>query len=489
MQLINCKISYQLGNNIIYTTQLNNNDFALNIHIKENNAKANIHTNKDLYNFNIDFYFKIDKKFSTLITNGYQTWSPSLKVKGNSNKPMFFKNLTSKITRGSGFDYLGEYGEEYDKNASFGMCYFKEENSKNCLIFVSLNEKDTFTKYTYDFDRNMLKINRNFKGYSVNKNMEIANILYVQDEHSKAIERIKIALNCQDMQNEKLFVYNTFNEYGNAISGQIINNKIYTIENFYNAFIIGDGYSTTAYDLFDIDKKRFKNGFKSIVDNIHQKGLKAGIWIAPFAISPLAKSFANNQDSVLKLNEKPPITCPFWEGANSLDITLQNSKDYIKTIFEQISNWGFDIIYCDCMYMAGCVPVSGKTQAMLIDEGIQLIKKYAAGKILIFGGVPFLSAINNCDYISLSADSKNVWNNPFGFISPELPLSSKSALKQLPTKRYLQDFYPCICSIPNNSKIKAPLINTILNSFDNIIINSSQITSKTYPNKINIPTD
>lgn len=489
MQLINCKISYQTGDSIIYTTQLNNNDFVLNIHSKENLLQANIHTNKDLYNFNIDFYIKIDASFTNFITNAYQTWSPSIVAYENSNKSKLFSQLSKKFTRGCGLEYLGEYEQDYDQNASFGLCQFRKDCSNDCLIFASLNEEYTFTKYTYDFERHILKINRNFKGYSVNKHMELAKVTRICDTYQNAINKLKSSLNCQDIAQEKLLVYNTFNEFGNAISQQVINNKIYTIENCFNLFLIGDGYSTTGYDLFDIDCKRFKNGFKSIVDNIHQKGMKAGIWIAPFAISPLAKSFAKNQNLTIKLNDKPQITCPFWEGVHSLDITLEDSKKYLKEMFELIDSWGFDVIYCDCIYMAGCIPTDGKTQAMLINDGIELIKKFANGKTLIFGGVPFLSGINNCDYISLSSDCKNIWHNPLNFLSPQMDLSTKNNLKHLPNKKYLDLIYPCIYTIPNNSKIKPPLINTILNSFDNIVVTDSQIKPQSYPSEINLPTD
>ena len=60
MQLINTKISYELGETEVFTTQLNNNDYSIDIHIKENLLKANISTSKQLHNFKINFYIKID---------------------------------------------------------------------------------------------------------------------------------------------------------------------------------------------------------------------------------------------------------------------------------------------------------------------------------------------------------------------------------------------------------------------------------------------
>ena len=39
MQLINTKISYEIGETEVFTTQLINNDYSINIHIKENLLK------------------------------------------------------------------------------------------------------------------------------------------------------------------------------------------------------------------------------------------------------------------------------------------------------------------------------------------------------------------------------------------------------------------------------------------------------------------
>ena len=48
MQLINCKMSYIIGDNIVKTTELKNNDYTLNIQTNNNILSANIETNKEV---------------------------------------------------------------------------------------------------------------------------------------------------------------------------------------------------------------------------------------------------------------------------------------------------------------------------------------------------------------------------------------------------------------------------------------------------------
>lgn len=487
MQPINCKISYKNSQNIIYTTELKNSDYKIDIKLNENNLTADIQTATALFDFKVQLFLKIDKKYTTFVTNGYQTWSPSNKIEEDTKNSNFYYKMIKKLSTGSGFDYVGEYDSTYNPAASYGLCHLSQANSNHILLFASLGEKDTFTKYSYDFKRQVLKITRHFKGYSVNKNMQIANIICIEDSYNQAFEKLKNHLSPTPSNQKRLVGYNTFVEFGSNINEATIKSKVHSLQNCYNFFVVGDGYSGKGYDIFDLDSKRFPNGLKQIVDDIHKKGIMAGIWIAPFAISPLSNNYAQNKNLVLKQEEKAVVCCPFWGGANSLDVTNEKSYEYLKGIFDLICNdWGFDIIYCDCMYMAGAIPTNGMTQAMMIAKGIEIIKKLTKGKTLIFGGVPFLSAVGSCDYISISQDNCSFWSNPFDFISPELPISAKSNLQSLAVKKYQNMICPCIYSIPDNDKIKIKLLNCISTTTDSIIVPESMITPKTYPTQIKI---
>lgn len=488
MQLINCKITYYIGDNKIYTTELINDDYKIEIDSDKDNLFASIQTNKDLKDFKIEFFIKINKNYTNFITNGYQTWMSSKNITKNSEKS-YLTTLMQKFAKGTGFDYLGEYTTEDTSNVSYGLCHFKKENNNERLVFASLNEKDTFTKYNYDFSRSILNITRSFTGYSINKNMELANIIQIENEYNSAFNLLKekLIIDIDKINNEKIIAYNTYSEFENKINQKLIKEKIYSLENIYNLFILGDGYSECGYDIFSLDYKRFPAGLFPISNLVHTKEIKSAIWLAPFAISPLSKSFTNYQNMIVKQNEKPVITCPYWNGAYSLDITKPESVDYLKRLFDLVCNeFDFDVIYCDCIYMAGSLPTNGKTQAMLINEGIELIRKFTQGKQLILGGLPYLCGINNCDYISISHESKSIWKNPISSFAPQMITSVKQNIQSLANSKYMDILYPAIYSVPDNKHIKSTLLNCIANFTNNIIISQDLIKPKTYPNKLKI---
>lgn len=489
MQIINCKISYIIGESQVYSTELKNNDYKIDIELKDDILYSKIQTSKEFKDFKIEFYLPIDKKFTQMITNGYQTWLPSYKINCNGKQNKLSAFLQKNMYKGSGIDCIAEYQSNFSKNTSFGMCYFKEDNTNNTLMFVSLDEKDTFTKYDYDFDRNVLKITRDFKGYAINKNMQLIKVLQIEKDFESSINVLKENLNLTDktQKTTRLIAYNTFSDYKSNITAQIVNEKIHNLQNDYNMFIIGDGYAQNSGNILDIDEKKFPNGLKSIVENIHSKKILAALWITPFAISPLSKSFSDQQNLVIKQNAKPVVTCPFWGGAYSLDISLDDSTQYLKDMFDVIFNeYQFDAVYCDCTYMAASIPVAGKTQAMLINHAISTIRKLTENKLLILGGVPFLSAVGNCDWIAISSDSSNYWYDIGDILSANFPTSAKSSVNSLVYKKYLNKIYPCVYTVPNNKKIKNKLLQLISNASPNLIISDKQLKPTTFPSKFSL---
>lgn len=471
MQLINCKITYTLGENLIYTTEVNCADYRISIENENENLKGIIQTSKSLTDFKIEFFVKIPELYDTYHTNGYQTWSTANTLSENKENCKFLCGISKAIAKGSGFDFASEYNVPYDENNSYGYCFFTNKDNDKTLIFTSLDESECFTKYNYDFTRHTLKITRDFKGYTITKTQQLADIVNVEANFNSAFTIIKSYLGAKDTASTKLVCYNTFLEYKNKINERLIKDKIHDMQNNCDVFLIGDGYSECGYDLFCLDKKRFPNNFKCIVDDIHAKGILAGIWIAPFAISPLSKNYNSIQNLLLKQNEKPIVTCPFWEGTFSLDITNDESVKYLESVFDLICNeYNFDVIFCDCMYMAASLPTDNKTQAMLMSKAIELVRKFTNGKTLILGGVPFLSAVTKCDYISISSESLKVWNNPFDILLPEFTSSTKCNLKNLICKSHQNLIYPCIYSIPNCEAIKPKLFDKITKQTDGIIL-------------------
>ena len=100
-----------------------------------------------------------------------------------------------------------------------------------------------------------------------------------------------------------------------------------------NIFQIDDGYEPFVGDWLDPCEK-FPNGMKYIADKVHEKGYKAGIWIAPFSCQTVSRVAKEHPDWLIKDEKgKPTIGCIAWGGAYTLDIYNPEVREYIKHFF------------------------------------------------------------------------------------------------------------------------------------------------------------
>lgn len=478
MQPINCKISFKQGDSKIYSTLLKTEYYKISTKYDEDSFCSAIFTQNELRDFCIQYYFQVDEIYDSFVAQGFHTNLPSVKIDKTTHPNKLSQLISKNILSGTGYEFSAEYDRCYDKNVSFGLCLLRSSCSSQTLLICSLNESDTFTKFEFDTAHKTLKITRDFTGYSVNTHRELLSLAFYEGEYNDAISHIKGSLNCSDDCDKNYVIFDTFTEFGCNINEKLLINKIHTLQNDYNVFMIGDGYSRKGADILDVDNRLFPSGFSTIVDKIHEMQKLAAIWIAPFAVSPQSPNFSNVQDLIVKQGEKSPVTSPYWGGAHSLDITKDGSREHVKSLIDAAIDFGFDIIFCDCIYLAGCIPHDGKTQAMLIRDAISQIQKFAQGKQLILGGVPFLSAVSNCDLICLSPASTRHWRSPQSVLSPVLPSGGKASLTSLTNKKVLDDLAPCIATLPNCAKIKRTLASSLKNCYKNIVLPQRFVTSK-----------
>lgn len=111
----------------------------------------------------------------------------------------------------------------------------------------------------------------------------------------------------------------------------------------------------------EVDASRFPSGMKLVADRIHELGLKAGIWIAPFWIDEGCGLHESNPEYLLHNEEGNLIKVergfkdmPFYR----LDVSNPGAVKYIIEMLDQIINeWGYDMIKMDFLEMATVMPV------------------------------------------------------------------------------------------------------------------------------------
>ncbi len=179
---------------------------------------------------------------------------------------------------------------------------------------------------------------------------------------------------------------------------------------------IDAGYATWG-DWLDTSK-RFPSGMKSIVSEINKRGLKAGIWIAPFVASPHSKLFKEHPDWFVKDAQgryvPARLTCPFdflpKLVFRVLDITKPAVQRYIAEVINQFVEWGFEYIKTDFTYPI-CFSTNYElpmTRAQALRLGFEVINKASRGQAHIQSCISQLSPlVGLVDYARTGADTVN----------------------------------------------------------------------------------
>lgn len=129
-------------------------------------------------------------------------------------------------------------------------------------------------------------------------------------------------------------------------------NAISELDTKVDIFQIDDGYERTVGDWLEPDEKKFPKGMKVIADNIHRNGMKAGLWLAPFAVTPKSHIYKRHKDWLVRdKNGKAHFASHNWGGFYALDIYNNEVRAYIRKVFDTVlKKWGYDMVKLDFLY-------------------------------------------------------------------------------------------------------------------------------------------
>jgi len=181
---------------------------------------------------------------------------------------------------------------------------------------------------------------------------------------------------------------------------------------------LDDGYQTAVGDWLSINAK-FPSGLEPIARDIHKKGFKAGIWLAPFFASRRSNLFKNNPEWFLKDYKGRPVDCgynPNWKSrAAALDLTHPGVEDWLKNIFGQLKAYGFDYFKIDFLFAGIRHGQRVRTELSPVEtfrHGLEVIREVIGDRFLLGCGAPIGPSIGLVDAMRVSEDVKETWNSP-----------------------------------------------------------------------------
>ena len=403
------------------TVDCQNDDVAFDLQQNANGLKLTVIPKKAISD--ISFYLEREYDFSgdkRFFANGFQSWTDTKEfAKGEmmADEGLIGSGIFGKSP--FGINLVGDYTfvdqpKEYGVFHSISFAYVRD--GKSIDLFGSLNDRTGYTIIYADMNKNTLKYSKDVEGITINEPYELLDLYFDNGEYDAVFDRYFDAMNIKPLTDRKIKGYTSWYNYYQNISEDIILRDLEAIgkrSDLVNTFQIDDGYQTAVGDWLSIDKKKFPNGMKPVADKIHEKGLKAGIWLAPFGAQRGSKIAAEHPDWLVKNKKgKPIIVGANWGGFYPLDIDNQQARDYIKGVFDVVLNqWGFDLVKLDFLYATAVVPMHNKTRGQLAYESIDFLRECVGDKQILGCGVQQMPCFGKVEYMRIGADMSLGWKH------------------------------------------------------------------------------
>ena len=387
----------------IYKTSESNHDLAIStiddegrytIKVKAKNSLTLVSVTKSIP-FHVNFK---DRYF----LNGYQSWTDSHEYKLNKR----LRNIKKAPHIISRLFAMKAYGDSifynYSIRKSHGYDFFYSKGKYESFI-INLIPNDAYLTIELVKDNRNLHLISDVNGIKLEKGETsvVLDYFFVND-YKEGLEKFNELYPKKNI--EKLFGYTSWYNYYQNINEEIILRDLDALDSRFQLFQIDDGYETYVGDWLDVDPKKFPNGLEPIVKKIHEKGLKAGLWLAPFVAETESKLFKTRPELFKKdKHGKPLRTGVGWSGQYSLDIEKEEAVKYIKTCLKHYLDMGFDFFKLDFLYAIN----NGKnsySRASISEKGYQLLRDILGDKLILGCGAIPSSSIHHFDYIRVGMD-------------------------------------------------------------------------------------
>ena len=369
--------------------------------------------------FSLEIPFIFEKN-NRVFANGFQSWTDTReyfinqKMYGFNRITEWFMN--SKMKQNSGLNRAGDYtfhSYPRKKGVFYGYSYGYVREKNEITLLGSLNEKCGYTIIEFNARKSIIKIEKDLAGVAYSEKTLIADLCIIQDEYDAAFDKYFEILNIKKPLAKRSFGYTTWYNYYRNINLDIVKNDLEALSKHggFEIFQLDDGYQNAVGDWYSIDKKKFPCEMKYIADLIHSKGLKAGLWLAPFLAQKNSPVFKNHSDWFVKdENGKPYLAGPNWGSFYALDIYNPQAVAYLEKLFHTVLyDWGFDMLKLDFLYAAAVIPIHNRTRGEIMCDAMELVRRLSGEKLLLSCGVPMMPAFGNTDFCRIGADISLEW--------------------------------------------------------------------------------
>lgn len=394
------KIQYTV-NGLYRECEISNDDILIDVNVTKNRFvyKIKALTNLTLLSVKDTIPYEINKE-DLFFINGYQSWTSTREADIDFKERGVHKfRILKNIVLNPYGDYTF-YAAKKDRLHSYDVFYAK---GKNEIFVLNNNFHNAFLITELNKKLNRINFSSDVEGKRLLEGEELT--VFDYERYSSYKEGLEAFNKKYPKKNlPKIFGYTSWYNYYQNISESIILRDLEALDERFDLFQIDDGYQTYVGDWKDINKKKFPNGLKPIVDRIHEKGLKAGLWLAPFLAERNSKLFKEHPDFFKHNARGEPIKVGMnWSGPYALDVTKPEVIKYIEECLKHYVDMGFDFFKLDFIYSPAFIH-DGITHAEASEAAYKMLQETLKGKIILGCGATLSTVYDKFDYVRIGPD-------------------------------------------------------------------------------------
>jgi Melibiase/Beta-galactosidase jelly roll domain len=214
--------------------------------------------------------------------------------------------------------------------------------------------------------------------------------------------------------------------FGNVTEDDVVANLEFCAASFDRRYFrliqLDDGYQRSTGD-WETNQK-FPHGHRWLTDRIHAKGFRAGLWVAPFAVTDRSGVPAAHPEWLLKAvaeggGSGPPVpivwdTRDDWGGkVYSLDGAHPEVQAWLRELARRVvRDWGYDYLKIDFLHWAtaGSEHYGGLTHAEAYRAGLAAIRDGLGSEAFLLGcGAPLQHAVGYVNGMRIGTDVDATW--------------------------------------------------------------------------------
>ncbi len=356
--------------------------------------------------------------------NGYESWTDSFERSPWASMPGLSLVPRSLVEKHR-LDWSGDYRftrEDPLPGRQHGFGYGYLRYGEGVLLFGSLNEDDGFTTIREDAARAIMGFEKEPPAceLEVGRTRELMGLYVGEGELGEVLDAWLGAARISALPTPKLIGYTSwYRHYGNIDQAVLMDDlgalertlALVPHEGADVLFQVDDGYAKVG-DWMRPDAERFPQGMAPLAAAAHDKGMLAGIWLAPFICERDSALAAEHPDWVLDVPGAEGANFN-WSGALVLDLLNPDVRSYVaECLRAATADWGFDLLKLDFLFAACMVARDGRNRGELMADALGLVRgSVAPGTRLLLCGVPLMSAFGKCEYCRVGCDVGLDWDD------------------------------------------------------------------------------